>query len=137
MKINNKFYAILLASALIGGSACNKDFLNTQPLDQLSSDAVWNDGPLATGFINEIYNGLGAGGFEEEMLASYSDEAVFTHTGRGINTITEGSLSPGNTGRVSGTYAWNSMYSRIRSCNLALEQLATSTMRPVTSLSTA
>jgi hypothetical protein len=128
MRIRNKFFYLLLIGGLITGSSCNKDFLNTKPLDQLDGDAVWNDGPLATGFVNEIYNGLGAGGFEEQMLASLSDEAVFTHTGRGINTINEGSLSPNNMGWVSGTYAWNAMYSRIRACNLALEKLQSSSI---------
>ncbi len=128
MRIRNKFSQAFLIASLIGISSCNKDFLNTQPLGEVSSSAVWNDGPLATAFVNEIYNGLGAGGFEEEMLASYTDEAVFTHTGRGINTITEGSASASNTGRLSGTYAWNSMYTRIRACNVALQNLETSTI---------
>lgn len=104
-------------------NSCNKDFLNTKPLDSISTDAVWADGPLANAFVIEIYNGLGAGGFNEEMLASYSDEAVFTHAGRGISTVNDGSLSPSNPGRVDGTYSWGNMYSRIRSCNLALQNI--------------
>lgn len=108
-------------------NSCNKDFLDTKPLGEISSDAVWGDAPLAAAFVTEIYNGLGAGGFNEEMLASYSDEAVFTHAGRGISTVNDGSLSPSNLGRVDGTYAWGSMYSRIRSCNLALQSLSTAT----------
>ncbi|KIC91127.1 RagB/SusD family nutrient uptake outer membrane protein [Flavihumibacter sp. ZG627] len=128
MRIINKITNACLIASLIAISSCNKDFLDTQPLGEVSSSAVWNDGPLATAFVNEIYNGLGAGGFEEEMLASYTDEAVFTHTGRGINTVTEGSASASNTGRLSGTYAWSSMYTRIRACNVALQNLETSTI---------
>lgn len=120
---------ILIIPMVLGSmvlfNSCNKDFLNTKPLDSISSDAVWNDGPLASAFVTEIYNGLGAGGFNEEMLASYSDEAVFTHAGRGISTVNDGSLSPSNPGRVDGTYEWGAMYSRIRSCNLALQNLET------------
>ncbi|NNV56751.1 RagB/SusD family nutrient uptake outer membrane protein [Limnovirga soli] len=123
----NYLQAICLMSVILI-SSCKQDFLNTKPLDSISSSAVWNDGPLATAFVTELYNGLGAGGFEEQMLASLSDEAVFTHTGRGINTINEGSLSPSNTGWVSGTYEWSTMYSRIRGCNLAIESLASSTI---------
>src|SRR5699024_4613331 len=107
--------------------ACNTDFLNTQPLDQISSAAVWKDGALSEGFVTEIYNGLGNGGFDEQMLASLSDDAIFTHPGRGIKVVNEGTLNPDNLGWVSGTYAWGSMYSRIRDCNLALENLATAT----------
>ncbi len=111
--------------ALILFNSCNKDFLDTKPLGEISSDAVWGDAPLATAFVTEIYNGLGAGGFNEEMLASYSDEAVFTHAGRGISTVNDGSLSPSNLGRVDGTYEWGAMYSRIRGCNLAIQNLKT------------
>lgn len=106
-------------------NSCNKDFLSTKPLDGISSDAVWGDAPLATAFVTNIYNGLGPGGFNEQMLASLSDEAVFTHAGRGISTINDGSLSPSNLGWVDGTYEWGSMYSNIRACNLALQNLPT------------
>ncbi|MBA4141042.1 MAG: RagB/SusD family nutrient uptake outer membrane protein, partial [Segetibacter sp.] len=106
-------------------NSCNKDFLSTTPKDSISADAVWSDAPLATAFVNEIYNGLGAGGFDEQMLASLSDETVFTHQGRGISTINDGSLNAGNLGWVDDSYEWGAMYNRIRSCNLALENLKT------------
>lgn len=122
--IKNILSIFLLAAVL---ASCKKEFLNTRPLGEVSSDDVWKDGALSTAFVTQIYNGLGSGGFEEQMLASLSDEAVFTHTGRSINTINEGSLSASNTGWVSGTYEWGSMYSRIRSCNVALENLETAT----------
>ncbi len=111
----------------LGLFACSKDFLNTKPLGEVSSEDVWKDGALTSAFVNEIYNGLGNGGFDEQMLASLTDEAVFTHTGRSINTVNEGSLSPSNTGWVSGTYSWANMYSRIRACNVALENIAKAT----------
>lgn len=128
MRIRNRIFQVMVVSGLVGVAACNKDFLNTQPLGEVSSSVVWNDGPLVTAFVNEIYNGLGAGGFSEEMLASFTDEAVFTHTGRGINTVTEGSLSPSNTGLQFGTFEWGSMYSRIRSTNVALLNMRESTI---------
>jgi len=123
------FIVILLAGGI---SSCNQDFLDTQPLDQVSSDLVWKDAALATAFVNGVYNdnntqGLGMGGFDEQMLASLSDEAVFTHAGRGINTINEGLLSPSNTGRVNNTYDWNVMFKKIRAANSALENLAIAT----------
>lgn len=108
-------------------SACKKDFLSTKPLDSVPSADTWKDPALSTAFVNNIYNALGAGGFDEQMLASLSDEAVFTHTGRGINTVNEGSLDPSNPGWVAGTYDWNNMYQAIRDCNLALSNLSTAT----------
>ena len=79
-------------------AACKKDFLNTQPLDKVSSADAWKDGPLAEAFVTGIYAGLGQGGFDEQMLASLTDEALFTHPGRGINIINEGTLNPSNLG---------------------------------------
>lgn len=116
--------------ALTGGmlvSSCSRDFLNTQPLGQISSATAWTDGALSEAFVTDIYNGLQNGGFYEQELASLSDEAVFVHPGRGINTINEGTLSPSNLGWTDGTYEWGSMYSRIRGTNVALENLKTAT----------
>lgn len=107
--------------------ACNPDFLSTSPLNEVSSKAVWKDAALSEAFVTEIYNGLGNGGFDEQMLASLSDEAVFTHPGRGIKVVNEGTLNIDNLGWVSGTYEWGSMYSRIRDCNLVLENLSKAT----------
>ena len=39
---------------------------------------------------------LGYGGFEEQMLAAYTDEAMFTHAGRSIEVFTQGTESPSN-----------------------------------------
>ena len=113
---------LILISTII--ASCKKDFMNVDPLDRINSDLTWQDGALAEAFVLGCYSKLAMGGFSEEMLASLSDEAVFTHTGRGINTINEGSLSPSNLGMNNGTtYDWDDMYIGIRSCNFALENM--------------
>src|ERR1700730_6613508 len=127
MKSYMKYISTILILVVVVLFSCKKDFLNTQPLGEVSSEVVWKDGPLATAFITNLYNGLGPGGLDEQMLASLTDEAVFTHTGRGINTVNEGSLSPSNTGWTHSTYEWGSMYGRIRGCNVALQNLGTAT----------
>ncbi|MFT4155980.1 RagB/SusD family nutrient uptake outer membrane protein [Parafilimonas sp.] len=124
-KLNAFLLIIILATAM---ASCNKDFLNTTPQDRISSSVVWTDAALATAYVNGVYNdnntyGLGNGGFDEQMLASLSDEAIFTHSGRSINIINEGLLSPDNVGWVSGTYDWSVMYKKIRAANLGLENL--------------
>ena len=114
-------------------TACKRDFLNTKPLDRVSSADAWKDGPLADAFVTGIYAGLGQGGFDEQMLAALTDEAMFTHPGRGINVINEGTLNPSNLGWVNVNYRWgkdggnNDMYSKIRHANLAIENLRTAT----------
>lgn len=113
--------------------ACERDFLNTKPLDKVSSADAWKDGALAEAFITGIYAGLGQGGFDEQMLASLSDEAVFTHPSRGINIVNEGTLNPSNIGWVNVNYRWgkdasdNDMFAKVRQANLAITNLRTAT----------
>ena len=108
-------------------TACNDDFLETTPLDKISSSATWSDGTLAEAFVFSVYSYLGYGGFEEQMLAVYTDEAMFTHAGRNINTFNEGSETPSNLAWTSGTYEWGTMYSAIRQANVALQSIPEAT----------
>ncbi len=106
--------------------ACDTDFLDTNPVAQVPSETTWSDGPLAQAFVFGIYSYLGYGGFEEQMLASYTDEAMFTHAGRSINTFTEGTESPSNSAWTSNTYAWGEMFEAIRAANTAIANLPVS-----------
>jgi hypothetical protein len=117
----------LLAFALMIPMSCSDDFLNIKPLDKIESSDTWKDQALSQAFIFNIYSFLGYGGFEEQMLASLTDEAMFTHAGRNINTFTEGAESPSNVAWMSGTYEWNNMYLAIREANLAIENLPNAT----------
>ncbi len=115
------------AVMLLAPTSCDNDFLNTEPLDKISADKTWSDGALSQAFIFNVYGFLGYGGFEEQALASYTDEAMFTHAGRNINTFTEGAESPGALAWVSDTYGWDNMYLAIRQANVAIENLPNST----------
>jgi hypothetical protein len=114
---------IIALVAVLFINSCNDDFVNTQPLNELAETAVWTDGSLAEAFVSEIYAGLGNGGFDEQMLASLTDETMFTHPGRNITTITESRSNPADPGWINGTLSWNNMYLRIRATNLALKNL--------------
>lgn len=123
-----KYKSLLLIALVTGGlSSCDTDFLDVTPPTEIPSEEAWKEGPLAEGFVTGIYAGLQQGGFSEQMLASLTDEAVFTHTGRNINTVNEGSLSPSNLGWVDATYGWSQMYQYIRAANIALANLPTAT----------
>ena len=126
MKLTYKF---LLVGALMAGglSSCDTDFLDVTPPTEIAADQVWGDGALSESFVTGIYAGLQQGGFSEQMLASLTDEAVFTHTGRNINTVNEGSLSPSNLGWVDATYGWSQMYQYIRASNIAISNLSKAT----------
>lgn len=125
MKMYKKIIFSIFAISLFTVQSCNDDFVNTKPLDQLSQEVVWSDASLAEAFVSEIYGGLGNGGFDEQMLASLTDETIFTHPGRNIITHTEGRINPADPGWINNTLAWANMYQRIRATNLALENLAT------------
>ncbi|MBO0939518.1 RagB/SusD family nutrient uptake outer membrane protein [Fibrella sp. HMF5335] len=113
---------LLFASAIV--MSCKDEFVNTQPLDQVAGTAVWSDASLAEAFVTGIYAGLGQGGFNEQQLASLTDETIFTHPGRGITTITESRSNPADPGWINETINWNNMYLRIRAANVALDNLA-------------
>lgn len=115
----------LVCSAALMLTACKGDFLSTQPLDKISSDATWADGALSEAFVFNVYSFLGYGGFEEQSLASLTDEAMFTHAGRNINTFTEGAETPSNLGWMSSTYEWGNMFLAIRQANVAIANLPT------------
>ena len=116
-----------LLSVFLILSACNDDFLDTSPLDKISSSATWSDATLSEAFVFSVYSYLGYGGFEEQMLAVVTDEAMFTHAGRNINTFNEGSESPSNMSWQSSTWRWSSMYSAIRQANVAIANLPEAT----------
>lgn len=121
-------YSIAFAAILtLAVFACKKAFLDTKPLSSISANATWADGPLSEAFIFGVYSYLGYGGFEEQALAAYTDEAMFTHAGRNINTFTEGTETPGNLAWFSDTYEWGRMYKAIREANIAIANLPNAT----------
>lgn len=123
MKRNIK-HIFVLVTALFTIASCNSDFLNTEPLGEVSQAAVWTDPALADAFVTGIYQGFGNGGFDEQMLASLTDESIFTHPGRGITTITEARTNSADDGWVNNTIFWGNMYSYIRRANIAIEELS-------------
>jgi hypothetical protein len=125
-KILINFYVLLFSCVVL--FSCKDDFLSTRPLGDVQTSETWKDGALAEAFVNGIYAGLGNGGFDEQMLSSLSDESVFTHAGRGINTVNEGTLNPSNLGWVGATYEWKAMYNSIRAANVALANLPASSI---------
>lgn len=104
-------------------SSCNDDFVSTKPLGEVPGEEVWKDAGLAEAFVTDLYRSLGNGGFDEQMLASLTDEAIFTHPGRGINTITEARSNPADRGWMNNTLDWPNMYAKIRATNIAIKNL--------------
>ena len=119
-----KLIRIIVATMfVVAPFSCNDNFLDTEPVDRVLTEATWEDGALARAFVYGVYQSLGYGGFEEQMLAAYTDEAMFTHAGRNINTFNEATESPSKPAWSSNTYAWTPMYEAIRSANIAITRL--------------
>lgn len=127
-KLRNSIISGLLLASMLLVSSCGNDFLNTQPLDKISSDATWSDAALAEAFVFGVYSFLGYGGFEEQGLSSFTDEAMFTHAGRPIPPLNEGTESPTNLAYMSPTYNWDDMFLAIREANIALQELPNSSI---------
>lgn len=104
---------------------CNDDFLETQPLSQASDVSVWTDLKLAEAAVLDLYQGTWAGTLtREETTDAFTDQAVFTHPGRGVDGYTEGKMSPDY-----GTFmdmqwmSWPQLYPFIRNANIAIVRL--------------
>ena len=118
-----KFLPLWMLAVIALLTACNEDFLETKPLDSISADATWADAALSQAFVFNVYSYLNYGGFEEEALASITDEAMFTHSGRGIEVITEGTLSASGTGNNRVIPQWDELFLAIRQANIAIKEL--------------
>ena len=75
--------------------ACNKDFLEKQPLDKLSEEAVFASALLMEQYVNAIYNVV-PHPFTEGSLAACTDEAYFRFGGTSCNRISRGELTADN-----------------------------------------
>lgn len=120
--IHNRNLYLLVFIALFA-FACKKDFLDVDSPGQVPAESVWKDPATAQAFVNDIYNGLGNGGFSEQMLASVSDEALFTHPTRGIDLVNNATINPSTLGWVDDTWAYKQMYTRIRACNITIQKI--------------
>ena len=101
--------------------SCNKDFLNTLPLDKPPAATVWADPALSEAFVTNIYNVYHDGILNQVSMETITDNALYNF---GRMDIMEGNISPSNTGWVNNTYEWGEMYLRIRATNVALTNLA-------------
>jgi len=75
--------------------ACNDEFLDKQPLDKLSEDAVFNSDALAESYVNALY-GVLADPFQEGNIGAISDEGFFRYGGTSTRYIASGTMTPDN-----------------------------------------
>lgn len=120
-----KIVAILTAALSLGNlTSCNQDFLDKQPQDQFSENAVWNDAALIQTFINNTYRGLGHG-FNNVMFSTYSDESMAVW-GPVVN-VTKGLINSSDINDWAydraAYFVWDNVYKNIRATNLFFSKI--------------
>ena len=125
-----RVYYIILLSAMVGAASCKKDFLNQQPLDKFSDEAVWKDPALIQTFVNNIYHGI-PHGFSNIMMSSMVDETTY-NADFGSSNVTKSLVSPSDlsifeesywTGNRQRGMNWSIVYKFVRSANIFFEKI--------------
>lgn len=105
-------------------ASCNDDFLETTPLSEIGESSVWSSEKLAEAAVLDLYQGTWAGTLtREETTDAFTDQAVFTHPGRGVDGYTEGKMNPAGGFMDMQWFSWTQLYPFIRGANIAIKQL--------------
>lgn len=133
-----KIIYILTFFLAFGFAGCNKDLLDTKPLDQFSDADFWKDNNLAITFVNSIYKGLQPldGFYDDECLTNNASNGVtwamshsFTQYGWKSNSTEadrqwhEECGTRGAPWDNSTAYEWKVLYKELRACNVAINNL--------------
>ncbi|MEC5143000.1 RagB/SusD family nutrient uptake outer membrane protein [Chitinophaga sp. 212800010-3] len=137
MFITNNFrnwYRLLLLTLLL--TACNHDFLEVTPRDQLSAESIFADAPGGDIFLNDIYNNLPdavttASCCNYDAFENWSDNSVCSfHWAMSWQLSVARSYGPANynPGLYNHDYPampfmYDKMYSFIRKCNLFIARI--------------
>ena len=111
----------MFVSAII---SCQDDFLSTTPLSEIAESNVWSSAKLAEAAVLDLYQATWAGTLtREETTDAFTDQAVFTHPGRGVDGYTEGKMNPAGGYMDMQWMSWTQLYPFVRSANIAIQKL--------------
>lgn len=117
------FVALISLVMLMGQTACQEDWLDEQPLAQLSESIFWSTESDAKLALTGIYNGsnVGNNGYNNEFLvmASFTDDSSYKFGGVGV--IYSGYLRPADSQVVRSI--WQRAYRTIFKANYFLENI--------------
>ena len=121
-KMNLKITLLVVFALLMVG--CDDDYLGTTPLSEASEPQVWTDKKLAEAAVFDLYQGTWAGTLtREETTDAFTDQAVFTHPGRGVDGYTEGKMNPAGSFMDMQWMSWQRLYPFVRGANLAIKNI--------------
>lgn len=105
--------------------ACNDDFLETEPLTEISEAALWQDVNLVRSFINNIYLGVPEPFRRGRLTSNLVDEADYRGNTASLN-FNNCIINQDATPMWLSMYydlQWGDFYRRIRYCNYFLENI--------------
>ena len=93
--MKKRYLTILSVMAAVTMVSCQNDFLDKEPLDKLSEEAVFNSAALCESYVNALYSVL-PDPFQEGNIGTISDEGFFRYGGSSTRYIADGSMTPSN-----------------------------------------
>lgn len=124
--IKNSFRSFLIFSMALSLGACSK-LLDTEPLDQISSETFWKTQDDADRALAGVYARLNCATFNYsqamlDIMGGDANEAVSGQGGgQGYRLLAQGNILPTSGSIVSGIYS--DCYNGISSCNFFLENI--------------
>lgn len=120
---NISFFAVLSLILSVGLTGCQPDWLDEQPLSELSESSFWNTESDAILALTGVYNGsnVGNNSYNNELLimASATDDSGYKNGAVGV--IYSGYLVPGDVQVVQAI--WQRAYRTIFKANYFLENI--------------
>lgn len=114
---------ISLIIFILAFASCNEDFLETQPLTEISEMALWEDPNLVRTFINNIYAGVPEPFRRGRLTSNLVDEADYRGNTGSLN-FNNGVITQDATPAWLSMYynlSWADFYKNIRYCNVFLK----------------
>jgi len=120
---------ILLTTFTLSISSCKK-YLDIEPQDRVTEDAVWTSASTADLFLNDIYGYLPPYRTTGWWSESWTDNCINTQTWQGqAEIVRSGSLSPSNAlfsikrYDAVNDWMWNESFTYIRKCNVFIQKV--------------
>ncbi|WP_233635667.1 RagB/SusD family nutrient uptake outer membrane protein [Hymenobacter setariae] len=118
--------ALLLGAALLLNGCKNDDFLNVESKSAVTEVSAYSNETNADLIVNDIYNNIPSSSNDPtQTLEQYADNS-FCGAGweTGQSVVRAGAISPANVPNgPSSMWRWEDNYSRIRKCNLFLQNV--------------
>lgn len=116
--------ALVVAAAGMSMASCS-DFLDVQPHDKISDDAVWSNIDYANSFLNNCYTWVDGENSAGVLFSNYTDE-TYHQFGYATEVYNLGYITPDNygVGWTDSKYdTWGHYYKAINACNSLLQKI--------------